>query len=181
MLHVAKHSLSCILFMAADPTNSLSKKKIYKNISNWLTNWHMKLIMKAKFKLDRLILAFIYYFNSKFKVTCKNGDFKCGTSKLIPKKGYKFCSITIAILHFFFCMKMTKLPPQVLWNLLFLMKPSETLQDGSFLPKLCKVWSLLISNVLLTHNPFWSPWATLFDKPVQTSWPLNYLYLIYTS
>ena len=61
----------------------------------WITIWW------AKFELECLLLIFIY-FNSKFKVTCKNGDFKlnAGTSEHIPKK---IC-LKFLTLHLPFCL-----------------------------------------------------------------------------
>ena len=49
----------------------LYKRSIYTlKTDKWITIWW------AKFELKCLLLIFIY-FNSKFKVTCKNSDFEC--------------------------------------------------------------------------------------------------------
>ena len=66
------------------------------------------------------------YSNSKFKVTCKNADFECrNITTHTEENPSKIFNITSAIL--------SKLPPWVLWSLLFLMKPSDVLQNDSFL------------------------------------------------
>ena len=56
----------------------------------------------AQFVLGCLLLIFIYrYSSSKFKVTCKNGDFECRYITTHTKeKLFKISNITFAILHF---------------------------------------------------------------------------------
>ena len=87
----------------------------------WIT------IRWAKFELERLLLILIY-FSSKFKVTCKKGDFEAGKSELIPKKKRQ----TFAILHF--SPAKCNCHPKYTLSLQFVMKlkPSDTLQYGSF-------------------------------------------------
>ena len=57
------------------------------------------------------------------------------------KKISEISYITFAILHFLKQNAVTKLPLWVLQNLLFFMKPSDTLQIDSFYPKGCKISS----------------------------------------
>ena len=81
--------------------------------------------MVSKFELESLLLIFIYVI-SKFKVTYKNGKLECLHFRIYSKENHQkfltlhspFCSILIKIL-------LTQLPYWVLWNLLFLMKPSS--------------------------------------------------------
>ena len=88
--------------------------------------------------MECLLLIFIY-FNSKFKVTYKNGDFKCRYIRThSEEKPSKIFNITFAILPFSHQNTLTKLLSWVLWSLLLLMKPSEALQNGSFKPKNAK-------------------------------------------
>ena len=104
----------------------LCKCSIYtlKN-DQWITTWW------ANFELECLLLIFIY-FNSKFKVTCKNGDFKCQCTRTHSKETMsKISNITFPILPFSHQNTSTKLPSLILRSLLLLMKPSDTLQTHS--------------------------------------------------
>ena len=85
----------------------------------WITIWW------AKFELECLLLIFIY-FNSKFKVTCKNRDFEYRYIRTPSKeKMFKIFNKTFAILPFSHHKTLTKLPSWVLWRLPLLMKPSR--------------------------------------------------------
>ena len=54
----------------------------------------------AKFELQCLLLIF-YYFNSKFKVTCRYGNFECQYNKThYEEKMSNISNITFVILHF---------------------------------------------------------------------------------
>ena len=96
----------------------------------------------AKFELECLLLVFIYS-NSKLKSLAKTRTLNAGTSELIPKKKEKVkleleieTCIKFQTLHspfYLFLIKLfTKLPFWLLWSLLFLMKPSDALQNGLF-------------------------------------------------
>ena len=112
----------------------LYKRSIYTLKSyQWITIWW------ARFELECLVLIFIY-FNSKFKVTCKNGDFECRYIRThSEEKTSKISNIAFVILPFSHQNVLTKLPSWVLWNLFLLMKPPDALQNGSFLHKESKI------------------------------------------
>ena len=102
----------------------LCNHSIYTLKSNqWKTTWW------AKFQLEHLLIFIC--FNTKFKVTCKKHDFKCVNVRIHSKeKTSKISIITFAILHFLHQNALTRLP--LSWVLLFSMKPSDMLKDGSF-------------------------------------------------
>ena len=84
-----------LLWMGSLCHGLLYKCSIYTLKSDqWITIWW------AKFELECLLLIFIY-FNPKFKVTCKNGNFECRYIKTHSKeKTSKIYNNTFAILPF---------------------------------------------------------------------------------
>ena len=86
----------------------------------------------SKHELEFLLLILIY-FDLKFKVFCKNGDFEFRYIKThSEEKPSEISNITFAILPFSHQNTSTKLPSWVFWSLLLLMEPSDALQTGSF-------------------------------------------------
>ena len=122
----------------------LCKCSIYTLKSDqWITIWW------AKFELECLLMISIY-FNSIFKVTCKNGDFECQYIRThSEEKSSEISNITFAILPFSHQNILTKLPSWVLWSLLLLVKISDALQNSSFLPKERKILSSSISSMVI--------------------------------
>ena len=95
----------------------LCKVSIYTLKSDqWITIWW------EKFELQCLLLD-----------TCKNGDFEYQYIRThSEEKTSKISNITFPILQLPHQNVLPKLPTWVSWNLLFLIKPSDMLQDVSF-------------------------------------------------
>ena len=115
---LCKASLWCVL---------LRKRPIYTSKSDrWIPLWW------AKFELECLLMIFIY-FNSKFKVTCKNEDFECQCIKThFEKKVSNLYSFSRHFAFFSHQNSLTNLPSWVVWSLLCVIKPSNAFQNGSF-------------------------------------------------
>lgn len=115
---LCKASLWCVL---------LRKRPIYTSKSDrWIPLWW------AKFELECLLIIFIY-FNSKFKVTCKNEDFECRCIKThFEEKSLKFVLFQSPFCFFSHQNSLTNLPSWVVWSLLCVIKPSNAFQNGSF-------------------------------------------------
>ena len=90
-------------------------------------SWENNMMSTIELEFELLILD---YSNSKFKVTCKNVDFKCRYIRsLTEEKSSKIISnITFAMLHFLIKI----LASRVLWSLFLSMKTSDALQNGLF-------------------------------------------------
>ena len=101
----------------------------------WIT------IQWAKSELECLLLIFIC-FNSNFKFTLQKWrlGMPVNQNSFRRKNITKNCIITFTILHFSHQNALIKSSPWVLWKLLFLMKVSDMLQDGSICQKKkCKI------------------------------------------
>ena len=75
----------------------------------------------------------IYLLQSNIQSHLQKRYFECRYIRIYSEeKMSKMSNITFAIKHFSLQNTLTKLPTLVLWNPIFLMKPLDTLQDGSF-------------------------------------------------
>ena len=104
---LCKASLWCVL---------IHKLPIYMSKSDWYTP-----LWWAKFDLEYLLTIFIY-FNSKFKVTCKNEDFECRCIKThFEEKSLKFVLFQSPFCFISCQNSLPNLPSWVVWSLLFVM------------------------------------------------------------
>ena len=126
-----------LTIMRSNDRSSRFKLRVYI-IANFKEkkNIHNKLILftKSVIKIwSRSLFLKVIYSNSKFKVTSKNTDYKCLYIRTHTKeKPSKFLTLGPTVAIFSHHEILINLPSWVLWSLLFVMKLSDALQNGSF-------------------------------------------------
>ena len=92
-------------------------------------------MVRKKNELECLLMILIY-FNSKFKVTCKNGDFEYRCIRTHFEKSMRILIFQPPFCCFLFHQNtlttLCSLRSCVLWSLFFVVKPSDAFRNGSF-------------------------------------------------